>query len=130
QGKLIADAFDFAPYHCILDVAGGPGGLIIEIGKKHPHMRGIVMDLPPVCALADEAIQAAALADRYKSQHADLFEGPYPLGADVIALSWILHDWNDDNCRKILRHCFDALPSGGALLITESVLSDDHTGTE
>jgi hypothetical protein len=129
QGKLLAESFDFAPYRCILDVAGGPGGLIIEAGKRYPHLRGIVMDLPPVCEIADEAIRDAGLAGRFTSQAADLFAGPYPAGADVISLSWVLHDWNDDNCRRILRNCHDALPAGGALLITESVLNDDGTGT-
>jgi len=129
QGKLVAEQFDFAPHQCVLDVAGGAGGLIIEIGKRHSHMRGIVMDLPPVCAVADEAIQAAGLAGRYTSQFADLFAGPYPSGADVISLAWVLHDWNDEHCLQILRHCYDALPSGGTLLITESVLDENRSGT-
>ncbi len=58
-----------------------------------------------------------------------MLTGPYPTGADVIALGWVLHDWGDENCRKILSNCYDALPSGGALLITESVLNDDLSGT-
>lgn len=129
QGKLIAENFDFKPYQCVLDVAGGPGGLIIQIGRQYPQIKGIVMDLPPVCAVADEAIQTAGLSDRFISQVADLFTGPYPAGADAISLSWILHDWNDEHCRQILANCYDALPSGGALLITESVLENDRTGT-
>jgi hypothetical protein len=129
QGKLLAETFDFSPYRCILDVAGGTGGLIIEAGKRYPHLRGIVMDLPPVCALADEAIAAAGLGDRFTSQPADLFEGPYPEGADAISLSWMLHDWNDEHCRQILRRCHAALPAGRALLITESVLEADRSGT-
>ena len=38
QGQMIADHFDFAPYHCILDVAGGPGGQAIEIGGNAPNL--------------------------------------------------------------------------------------------
>ena len=57
----------------------------------------------------------------------DLFEGPYPEGADAIVLSWILHDWSDEKCRTILRHCFEALPPDGTLLISEIVLHDDGT---
>jgi hypothetical protein len=41
QGKLLAETFDFSPYRCILDVAGGPAGVIIEAGKRYPHLRGI-----------------------------------------------------------------------------------------
>jgi hypothetical protein len=129
QGKLLAEAFDFTPHGCVLDVAGGPGGMIIEVGRKYPHMRGIVMDLPPVCELAAEAICAAGLEERFTTQFADLFAGPYPAGADTIALSWVLHDWNDQHCREILKNCHDALPAGGALLITESVLNSDGTGS-
>ncbi len=48
QGRLIAEAFDFAPHRCIMDVAGGPGGQSIEIGLTPAHLRGIVMDMEPV----------------------------------------------------------------------------------
>lgn len=53
-----------------------------------------------------------------------------PKRANAVALSWVLHDWNDENCRRILRNCYDALPAGGALLINESVLNDDRSGTD
>lgn len=86
------------------------------------------MDMPPVCAVAEKEIAANGLTGRFTTASADLFAGPYPTGADVITLSWILHDWNDDNCRRILRNCFTALPHGGVLMISESVLGDDFSG--
>jgi hypothetical protein len=55
--------------------------------------------------------------------------GPYPAGADVILLGHILHDWSDDVCGTILRNCAAALPPGGTLLISESVLHDDFSGS-
>src|SRR5262249_35112922 len=58
---------------------------------------------------------------------ADLFKDGYPKGADVILLGHILHDWSDTNCLKILSHCHDALPAGGVLLISETVLLPDHS---
>jgi hypothetical protein len=114
----------------VLDVAGGPGALSIQIGLKYPHLRGIIMDLPPVCKVAEEYIQANGLTDRFTTQAADLFTGPYPSGVDAITLGWILHDWSDDSCRKILRNCFDTLSSQGMLLIIESVLNNDLSGTQ
>ena len=129
QGHVIAEAFDFTPYTCIMDVAGGPGGQIIPIGLRHAHLRGIVTDLEPVCVVAREQISASGLGDRFTAVAADLVEGPYPSGADVILLGHILHDWNDDTCRRILRNCASALPSGGALLISESVLANDYSGS-
>lgn len=129
QGRLIAERVDFAPYSCIMDVAGGPGGQSIAIGVRHPHLRGIITDLEPVCVVARENIVAAGLDPRFAAVAADLIAGPYPTGADVILLGHILHDWSDDVCRRILRNCAAALPTGGTLLISESVLSDDFSGS-
>jgi hypothetical protein len=129
QGQVIADRFDFAPYRCIMDVAGGPGGQSIAIGVKHPHLRGVITDLEPVCVVARENIAASGLNDRFTAVAADLIAGPYPPGADVILLGHILHDWSDDVCATILRHCAAALPAGGTLLISESVLNDDFSGS-
>ncbi|HEV8393540.1 MAG TPA: methyltransferase [Vicinamibacterales bacterium] len=129
QGRLIAERFDFAPCRCIMDVAGGPGGQSIAIGVRHPHLRGIVTDLEPVCVVARENIAASGLTDRFTAVAADLMAGPYPVGADVILLGHILHDWSDDVCGTILRNCAAALPAGGTLLISESVLHDDFSGS-
>jgi hypothetical protein len=129
QGRLIAERFNFAPYSCIMDVAGGPGGQSIAIGVRHPHLRGIITDLEPVCVVARENIATAGLDQRFAAVAADLIAGPYPTGADVILLGHILHDWSDDVCCQILRNCAAALPAGGALLISESVLSNDFSGS-
>jgi len=128
QGIEIAESFNFAPYECILDVAGGSGSVIASIIQRHPHLRGIVMDLLPVCQLAAENMERKGLAGRVTTAVADLFAGPYPAGANVITLGYILHDWSDEKCRVILKHCFDALPSGGVLLVSEKVLNNDSTG--
>jgi hypothetical protein len=130
QGRLVAESFDFAPYRCILDVAGGPGGHSIEIGLKYPHLRGIVMDMEPVCAIAREQIEAKGLSDRFAAIAADLMKGSYPAGADVLLLGHILHDWSDETCRLILGNCAAALPEGGTLLISESMLGEDFVGRE
>ena len=125
EGQEIAARFDFNPYRCVLDVAGGGGGMAIQIGLRYPHLRGIVMDVAP---LAEEYIQASGLTDRFTTATADVFAGPYPSGADVITLGHVLVDWSDDNCREILRNCFEVLPSQGVLLVIESVLNNDFSG--
>jgi len=112
-----------------MDVAGGPGGQSIAIGVRHPHLRGIITDLEPVCVVARENIAASRLNDRFAAVAADLIAGPYPAGADVILLGHILHDWSDEVCDRILRNCAAALPAGGTLLISESVLHEDFSGS-
>jgi O-methyltransferase/methyltransferase family protein len=129
QGQLVAESYDFSAHRCIMDVAGGPGGQSIAIGVRHPHLRGVITDMEPVCVVARENIAAAGLADRFTAVAADLIQGPYPTGADVILLGHILHDWSDEVCARILSHCAAALPSGGMLLVSESVLRDDFSAS-
>jgi 3-hydroxy-5-methyl-1-naphthoate 3-O-methyltransferase len=107
---------------------GGPGGQAIQIGLKHQHLRGVIMDLEPVCVVARERIEANGLSSRFTAVAADLLTGPYPSGADVILLGHILHDWSDETCRTILGNCAAALPAEGVLLISESVLNPDFSG--
>lgn len=40
---------------------------------------------------------------------------------------WILHDWSDEECVKILKKCKEALPSNGKgkVIIIEIVLNDN-----
>lgn len=129
QGQEIAESFDFTPHKCIMDVAGGPGGQAVQVGLRHAHLRGIITDMAPVCEIANDYIQRSGLSGRFTAIPADLFEGPYPKGADVILLGHILHDWSDDNCRKILRNCCGALPARGVLLISESVLEPNYSAS-
>jgi len=128
QGQLIAECFDFTAHQCIMDVAGGPGGQSIQIGLKHPHLRGVIMDLEPVCVIARERIEAYGLSSRFTAVAAHLITGPLPSGADVILLGHVLHDWSDETCRRILGNCAAALPAEGVLLISESVLNPDFSG--
>jgi acetylserotonin N-methyltransferase len=43
-------------------------------------------------------------------------------------LGRILHDWNDEHAQQLIQRAFDALPSGGGLLIAEKILAEDSTG--
>jgi 3-hydroxy-5-methyl-1-naphthoate 3-O-methyltransferase len=43
-------------------------------------------------------------------------------------LSMILHDWTPEKNRAILQKCFRALPSGGAVIVSELMMDDDKTG--
>jgi cobalamin biosynthesis Co2+ chelatase CbiK len=41
---------------------------------------------------------------------------------------WILHDWNDDDCVKILKNCKQAIPpraAGGKVIIIDMVVGSE-----
>jgi cyclopropane fatty-acyl-phospholipid synthase-like methyltransferase len=124
----LRERFDFAPYRCVLDVGGAWGTLPLLLLERYPELRAIVFDLPPVGPIAREHIAAAGAASRIRVQTGDMFADPLPSGADLIVLGWILHDWDNERCERLLRRCFEALPSGGHVLLLEMVLDEDRSG--
>ena len=49
-------------------------------------------------------------------------------GSQPSPASMILHDWGEAANREILRKCYEALPDGGVVLISELLVDDDKTG--
>ena len=62
--EALAEKFDFSRYQTLCDVGGATGLLCIEVAKRHPHLRCMSFDLPPVEPIAQKRIAAAGLTDR------------------------------------------------------------------
>ena len=128
SGKAVAAAFDFSRYTQLLDVGGGSGAYCIEAARRYPRLRAVVCDLPAALAVAREKIAESGFADRIKAQPCDFFKEQLPKGSDVVLLSMILHDWTPEKNRMILQKCFSALPSVGAMIVSELMMDDDKAG--
>ncbi|MEV4513694.1 methyltransferase [Dactylosporangium sp. NPDC049525] len=126
--RRMAGAVDLSGTRRVLDVGGGAGATLIELCRQYPGLNGTVLDLPHVCGLAQQRIDAAGMSQRIGTSPADFFNDPLPSGHDAVLLSMILHDWDEAQNRKIIAGCLDALPSGGTLLISELLVDDDKSG--
>ena len=62
-------------------------------------------------------------AERTEVVGGDFFES-VP-AADLYLLKFILHDWDDESCVKILRKCREALEPGGRIAIFELAMGAD-----
>jgi hypothetical protein len=81
------------------------------------------LDLPAATAIAGRKIAAAGLSDRIVARSIDFFAEPLP-SADVITMGMILHDWNLEKKRHLIRAAYEALPPGGAFVIVENLIDD------
>ncbi|CAN6543079.1 unnamed protein product [Malus baccata var. baccata] len=97
----------------LVDVGGGLGVTISLITSMHPHIKGINYDLPHV-------IKHAASYPGVEHVGGDMFAS-VPSG-DAILLKWILHDWSDQHCLKLLENCYNAIPDDGKVIIVEALL--------
>ncbi len=128
SGRALAEAFDFSPYTQLLDVGGASGAYCIEAIRCYPNLRAVVFDLPEPLQIAKEKISESGYSDRIKLHIGDFFKDELPKGSDVILLSMILHDWSSETNLKILRKCYNGLPSGGVVIVSELMMDNDKTG--
>jgi len=121
--EAFAAKFDFSKFKTLCDIGGATGLLCIEVAKKHPHLQCVSFDLPPVEPIAKKHIAAAGLSSRINTASGDFFKDPLPK-ADLITMGMILHDWNLEKKKHLIRAAYDALPPGGALVAIEALIDD------
>ncbi|KAK1262463.1 Caffeic acid 3-O-methyltransferase [Acorus gramineus] len=111
--KILGTYKGFDGLSTVVDVGGGVGGSLAMIVSKHPNIRGINFDLPHVTEVAPPIKGVEHVGG-------DMFES-IPQG-DAIFLKWILHDWSDQHCVKLLKNCYKALPPSGKVIVSEMTL--------
>ncbi|KAH0456480.1 hypothetical protein IEQ34_014387 [Dendrobium chrysotoxum] len=111
--KLLEIYEGFYELSSLVDVGGGVGTTLGNIMAKYTRIRGINFDLPHV-------ISEASLLLGVEHVGGDMFES-VPT-ADAIFMMWILHDWSDNHCFKLLKNCWKALPENGKVIVVECIL--------
>ena len=117
----IATAYDFSQFDTLMDVGGGHGFLLSEILKTTKGLKGILFDLPGVSRQDEALLERSGVADRCEIVEGSFFDA-VPRGANAIMLKSIIHDWDDEAARRILRNCRAALEPDGKVLICEVLL--------
>ncbi|MDI2125435.1 methyltransferase [Yinghuangia seranimata] len=107
----------------VVDIAGGTGELLRLLLAAHPGLRGVLLERPHVVEAARRALGASDVGGRCTFRTGDFAD--VPAHGDVYVLSRVLHDWDDDRCVEILRHCARAMPAHADLLIVERLLPTD-----
>ncbi len=71
-------------------------------------------------------MEANGLSSRVQFRPGSFFTDPLPK-ADVIMMGHILHDWDLDQKRMLIRKAYDALPAGGAFIAYDALIDDDRS---
>jgi hypothetical protein len=122
----IAQNFPWKDYKTYVDVGTAQGDLAVQVAKAHPHLKGIGFDLPEVAPIFEDYAQANGLADRLEFQAGSFFSDPLPK-ADVVMMGHILHDWDLDEKKMLIRKAYEAIPQGGALIAYEAIIDDGRS---
>lgn len=101
----------------VLDVGGARGHIATTLAQRFPHLEITVQDMPAVVEGAEGELSGTLRMDgRVKFVGRDLFAPDLDSGrrrdgvgavhvdkVDVIFLRWVLHNWGDSYCVRILR---------------------------
>jgi hypothetical protein len=115
--------YDFSKIHQLCDIGGGYGHLLSNLLLKHHHMKGSILELGSLTK--NKELQWAGkmgVDDRCSYIEGDMFREVPP--ADAYLLKMILHDWNDDECVKILCNIHKSSPQDGRVFIIEYIITD------
>ncbi|MED6197384.1 hypothetical protein PIB30_055992 [Stylosanthes scabra] len=111
----------FEGLESLVDVGGNTGNMAKAIAETFPQMECIVFDLPHVV----DGLQGSG---NIKYVGGDMFESSIPT-CDAILLKFVLNDWDDEKCVKILKNCKEAITRSkerkGKVIVIEMVVSDD-----
>jgi len=99
----------------VCDIGGGTGALLATLLDLQGHLAGTLFDLPAVVA-------RAVTHPRLTTEGGDTFEA-VPAGFDTYLLVNVVHDWGDDQVRRIFAAVAVAAGRGARLIIVEG----EHT---
>jgi hypothetical protein len=124
ENPAVAAAYDFSTIRTLVDVGGGHGSLLAAILKTTPKLSGVLFDQPSVIAAAqkDRHVTAKGIANRCALASGDFFES-VPKGGDAYIMKYILVDWDDRRCVKLLANCRTAMNENGRVLIVDHVIA-------
>lgn len=124
----LARFVDFSWVNHVVDVGGGDGTNLIELLRRWPHLRGTVFDAATVCEIARRNIAFAGVGDRLDAVAGDCFVDPFPSGADCFLFAHFFTMWGEQTDRGLLKKAYEALPSGGKIIVFNMMQRDDETG--
>ena len=102
HGLVLARALDWRDSRRVCDVGGGTGALLATLLTAHPHLEGVLVELPEVAARAQAH-------PRLDVQGGDAFAA-VPDGCDTYLLVNVVHDWDDGAAIRLLANIAAALP--------------------
>lgn len=106
----------------LLDIGGGTGAFLTEVGAAYPKLPVTLFDLPAVVPAAQARFARAGMQARATIVPGSFRDDALPQGADTISLIRVLYDHADETVAALVSKCFDSLPDGGRLVISEPML--------
>jgi hypothetical protein len=129
DANWVAENLDLRQVANVADLGGGPGTYVAAMLKQRPHLRASIWDLPATLKVAREVLaeREPVVHDRIELISVNYLQDQLPRGADAIFMSNIIHSEAEETNLALMRKCFDALNSGGILIVKDHIMNRELT---
>ena len=125
--KHLVSGFDWNsvdyPGATVVDMGGGNGSVSQYLAKSTQHIKFIVQDLPGTVEQGRASLPVE-FKGRIEFMAHDFFTKQTLKNPDIYLFRWIMHNWSDPYCIKMLRNLSPTMRNGSRVLIYEYVLED------
>lgn len=125
HASMLARHFDFTPYRDALDFGGLTPAFAVEALTANPDLRVRFVFDPQSVEPVREAVAAAGFADRTSLEGADTAQAQPGGSHDLVLLNHVIHRFDDEQNRAILRNARAAAATGATLVLLDFFLDDD-----
>lgn len=124
-GEIAAD--HYKDDTSIYDLGCSTGTTLICMNESVPeHIRFVgIDDSPDMLNKCREKLMEASFTRPFDLEVADLNQGVHIHNASVVVLCLTLQFVRPINRERLLKHIFDGMQSGGALIVVEKILAED-----
>lgn len=123
---VLNDVAEMQPPLHLLDLGGGPGLTAIAMALAHPALQAVVVDLPPVAAVAREMIDRYDLGDRVAVIAGDYLNDDIGDGYDLVYAGFTLN-YVRAELDTMLAKVEEAMCPGGIFMHAGEGLIDERT---
>jgi hypothetical protein len=129
QTSELRDGFPWASLGdgSVVDVGGGSGHISMSLARSFPQLSFIVQDISPVMLAQGQSLLTPEIKDRITFMQHNFFTAQNVAPAAAFFVRQITHNWNDEECIKLLQTFVPALEKcrpGTPLLINDTVLPE------
>lgn len=117
----IVATYPFPDTGSVCDIAGGAGTLLGHVLQARPGADGVLVDGAGVLQEAVAHLRSVGVADRVSLVEGDIFRH-IDAKADLYLMKNVLHDWDDQACRKILANVAATMPDDCRLVVIEGAI--------
>jgi hypothetical protein len=103
----VARAIDLKGYKNLLDIGGASGIYATSLVRAYPHLKATIFEKPSVAKVAQYTVNKFNLNKQIKIVTGDFFKNRLPQGHDIHFISHVLHDWDINRVRSVMKNSYE-----------------------